>query len=75
MKSMYEYDLMVVFGGKNPNIIKLPFICRGVICNVLGKKKADKSLVPNLQLNIDLTQHLLGRSPSFSSKQLIKSLD
>lgn len=75
MKSMYEYDLMGVLVDKNPNIIKLPFICRRVIFDVLGKKKADKSLVPNLQLNIDRTQDLLGWSSSFSSKQLIKSLD
>ena len=72
---MYEYDLMGVFVDKKPNIIKLPFICLRVISNVLGKKKADESLVPNLRLDIDYAQDLLGWSPSFSPKQLIKSLD
>jgi hypothetical protein len=72
---MYEYDLMGVLVDKESNIIKLPFICLKVIFNVLDKKKADESLVPNLQLDIDRAQDLLGWSPSFSPKQLIKSLD
>ena len=71
---MYEYNLVGVFVDKKPNIIKLPFICLRVISNVLGKK-ADESLVPNLQLDIYCAQDLLGWSPSFSPKQIIKSLD
>ena len=67
--------LMGVLVGKKPNIIKFPLICLWFIFKVLGKQKAGESLMSNLQLDTDRSRELLGWSPPFSPKQLIKSLD
>ncbi|MDC1322467.1 NAD-dependent epimerase/dehydratase family protein [Pseudomonadales bacterium] len=74
LSTLEVVKLMGALVGKKPSIIKCPLICLRFIFKVLGKQKAGESLMSNLQLDSDRSGELLGWSPPFSPKKLIKSL-